>query len=204
MKRIYGCRAGGGKNDNAGRAKKLSDGLRQAAAGFLLARGLAGGAVACRWSMAALAGGEGGSLYGAALFGAGCALVWTARRSLSRGASRAAEWLTFALYALWYALGRDDGLPWAAHMLCAGAVLAAMALACGWTSRLALAAAVMLPAAVFAPAPGSVELTLRLSAILGGLYCAGLAGLAAEGLTRPEKSGEGGMWLIAGLAAGLL
>ncbi len=202
--RIYGCRAETVENDKINREKKLSEGLRKAALGFLLARGLTGGAVACRWSMFALAGGEAGSLWGAALFGAGCALAGIARRDFGRGAARTAEWLTFALYALWYPLARNDGLPWAAHLLGAGVVLAAMALGCGWTSRLALGAAVMLPAAVFAPAPESVELALRLNAVLGGISCAGLAGIGAAGLTRPEKGGEGGLWLAVGLAAGLV
>ena len=172
--------------------------------GFLLCRGLLGGAQGAQWSMAAVTGSGCSVIYGVMLFTVAGAVVGTVREGFEAKANTMLDWVVYAAYllcqiamkpemalttalidstavgcALWAAKGRPAGWKQAAGML------------------------VLLIVSLFAPLPESEHTLMRLSVLCEVLGSAGLFGSAAYRIARRYEETDW-RWLLIGAAAGIL
>ena len=178
-------------------------GLRAAACGFLLGRGLYGGALSVSWSMGALLSGGLGRLYGAVLFAVACAVVCVVRTGFGRTANTLLNGGVLCFFVLWQRLAFASA--WLSEAAVGGVLVAAALLfVCGRPHGVASALWICFFAAagVLAPLPLN-DAALRMTALCSCLASAGLTGSAVDMISRSE-GGLSWWWMVAGAGGALL
>ena len=173
--------------------------------GFLLARGLAGGARCAGWDMPALTGSDSGALWGAILFGLGCAACCLAHGGFGEKTSAMTDALTAVLYTLYRLIVSPQADAFSAAVDGAAVLIALLTVCRGkpGAARTVVLSLLLIPARLCSLPPVEPMLLMRLGAMTCALSSAGLCGAAIARLSVSCEETDGA-WVAVGAAAGLL
>ena len=188
-----------------GEKKDLRVVLSAVCCGFLLSRGIAGGARSAGWDMPALMGDGGGSIWGAVLFGLACVICCIVRSDCGARSAAVMNCLTALLYTLHGMLSSDTA--GAAYLLAGGmAVLAALVTVAERKTgavQLSVLGLLLIPACVCPLPPAEPMLMMRLEA-MSGVFSASCLCAAAIDALREQNTDRYRLSLVVGASLGIL